>query len=486
VLSEDYVPGRPILDTHRVALLDDGLYFADGQIEDEVFEYGSFLQSRMHAQGVTCSDCHDPHSLRLHEEGNALCGRCHAPEAFDTKAHHHHAAGSVAARCVSCHAPTRTYMVVDDRHDHSFRVPRPDLTEQIGTPNACNGCHADRSPRWAAQATERWRGPGAAARPHFAHALHAGRAGLADAEPALAALALDASQPAIARATALRLLGGYLSPRSQPALAHGLASEDPLLRLAAAETAQALEPSERLALVQPLLRDPVRAVRIEAAQALAGVPPRLWSTPDRAALADALAEYRAAQQMSLDRPEAHLNLGNLHALLGERDAARREYEAAIRLAPYALPAYVNLADLLRAEGRDAEGEAVLRTALARAPADADALHALGLLLVRERRMGEAVDALGRAAAGAPGRARYAVAHALVLQATGDEAGATKVLADVHARRPGEREPLAALVVLHRDRGDLVAARRLAAELQQLAPDDPLAREMLSPGAPGGH
>jgi tetratricopeptide (TPR) repeat protein len=483
VLSEDYVHGHTLLDTHRVAFLDEGLYFADGQIEDEVYEYGSFLASRMYAHGVTCSDCHDPHSLHLREEGNALCGRCHAPEVFDTPKHHHHAEGSVAARCISCHAPTRTYMELDARHDHSFRIPRPDLTVAIGTPNACNGCHPKKSARWAADTVARWRGPGATPRAHFGSALHAGRAGLPNAEGDLAALALDESQPAIARASALRLLGGYLSSRSLPALQQGLTSADPLLRLAAAESAQAIPPPERLALVRPLLRDPVRAIRLEAATSLVNVPPSLWSAGDRNALADALAEYRSAQQVHLDQPEAHLKLGNLHVNLGELDAARAEYETALRIAPYALPAYVNLADLLRLQGRDVEGEALLRQALARAPENADVWHVLGLLLVREKRMGEAVDALGQAATRAPDRTHYAVAHALALQAAGDEARSLKLLEAAHARRPGEREPLAVLVGIHRDRGDVASAQRFARELQHLAPDDPLALEVLSTAAP---
>lgn len=444
VLSEQYVHGRSLLDTHRPALLDEGLYFADGQIQDEVFEYGSFLQSRMHAQGVACSDCHDPHSLRLREEGNALCGRCHAPEVFDAKTHHHHEPGSVAARCVSCHAPTRTYMQVDARHDHSFRVPRPDLSEGTGSPNACTGCHPKKSPRWAADAITRWRGPGVPPRAHFGSAIHAGRTGAENAESVLLALALDESEPVIARATAIRLLGAFLTPRSLPAVERALASEEPLLRLAAAGAAEALPPEERLARLRPLLRDPVLAVRLEVVEPLASVPASLWNPADRATLADVLTEYRAAQKRSEDQPEGQLNLGNLHALLGEPDAALARYDTAIRLAPYAIPAYVNRADLLRSIGREAEAEASLREALARAPEDADVQYALGLSLVRQKRMSEAVEVLGRAATLAPERSRYAVAYALVLQAEGEGARAADVLQAAHARRPGDPE-LAAML-----------------------------------------
>ena len=436
-LREDYVHGRPILDTHLVALLDEGLYFADGQIRDEVYEIGSFLQSRMHAAGVTCSDCHDPHSLRLREEGNALCGRCHSPEAFDTAEHHHHAPGSAAARCVTCHAPTRTYMVVDARHDHSFRVPRPDLSAEVGSPDACTGCHPNRSQRWAADTIARWRGPRPAPREHFGAALHAGRAGAAGAEQRLAALALDETRPAIARATALRLLGDYLTPESLPALRAGVFAADPLLRLAAAEAGAALPPEERLGVLLALLRDPVFAVRSEAALSLADVPAPLWSPADRARLADVLAEHRAALATQLDQPQSHVGLGNLHAMFGDLGAAKSEFEQAIALAPWAIPAYVNLADVQRAQGSEHEAEATLRRALARDPRSADVLHALGLALVRQKRMPEAVNALGRAAALAPGRSRYAVAYALALRETGDERRAQEVIDAARARRPGD-------------------------------------------------
>ncbi|MET0618952.1 MAG: multiheme c-type cytochrome, partial [Thermoanaerobaculia bacterium] len=158
VVAADYVYGQPLLQTHRPALLDEGLYYADGQILDEVYEYGSFLQSKMHAKGVSCSDCHNPHDLKVAGSADRVCAGCHAPEKFDTTAHHFHKADSAGARCTSCHMPTRDYMVVHTRHDHSFRVPRPDLSVAIGIPNACTQCHRDRSDRWAADAAKKWWG----------------------------------------------------------------------------------------------------------------------------------------------------------------------------------------------------------------------------------------------------------------------------------------------------------------------------------------
>jgi len=143
-LTESYRHGGSLLDTHAPALLDAALYFADGQIREEVFEWGSFLQSRMHRAGVTCSDCHDPHSLAVRGEGNAACAGCHLPSRFDAVEHHRHRPGTRGAACVECHMPAREYMVVDRRRDHSLRVPRPDLATALGAPDACTACHRDR------------------------------------------------------------------------------------------------------------------------------------------------------------------------------------------------------------------------------------------------------------------------------------------------------------------------------------------------------
>ena len=74
--------GQPLADTHQPALLTRGLYEADGQMRDEVYNYGSFLQSRMYQQGVTCSDCHDPHSGKLRAPGNGVCYQCHSAEKY--------------------------------------------------------------------------------------------------------------------------------------------------------------------------------------------------------------------------------------------------------------------------------------------------------------------------------------------------------------------------------------------------------------------
>ena len=436
-LREGRELGAPFLDGHRPALLREGLYQADGQIEDEVYVWGSFVQSRMFAAGVTCGDCHDPHSLAVAEPADATCQSCHRPAVFATTEHHHHGEDSAGASCTACHMPARTYMGVDKRHDHSFRLPRPDLTLDIGVTNACNDCHEDRSAEWAAEAAARWWG--APDPRHYGVALHAGRRGLPGADALLVALSEDETQPAIARATALALLRAPSETAAARALAAGLGHGDPLLRLGALEASERIDPHSRRVLVKPLLRDPLLAVRSEAARVLADVPPAAWSNAERHSFDRALAEYEVAQLVHADQPSAHVNLAVLATRRGDQAAARAAYETALRVGPWFVPAYVNLADLERHEGREAEAERLLRRGLTIAPDNAELHHALGLALVRVKRVDEALVELEIAARLAPAVPRYAYVYAVGLHSSGYEQKALAVLAAARARHPGDAD-----------------------------------------------
>jgi Flp pilus assembly protein TadD len=491
LLTEDYRPGRLLADTHRPALLDEGLYYADGQMRDEVYNWGSFLQSRMYAKGVTCSDCHDPHTQKVKVGKDDVCSSCHQPERFANRKHHFHREGGKGASCVACHMRKETYMVVDPRHDHSFRVPRPDLTVALGrenAPNACNDCHRDRSPQWAAQAVRRFYPGGQQTKPHYARALYAGRTFRPGAEAALLEVVRDPKVPGIVRGTAVSLLPPHLGPESLPALQKAARDDDPLVRLGAATTLEALPPRERLRVGVHLLWDPVRAVRVEAVPAFADVPDALLETEQRAAFDRSLDDFFLAQRSNAERPESHVNLGIVHVKRGRLDEARRDYEAALRLAPWFLPAYVNLADLLRLQGRDDEGEGLLRRAIQVDPGNASVRHALGLLLVRRRRPAEALAELGRAAELAPGSPDLAYAYAIGLHSAGRVDEALAVLQAAQKRSPGARSLLVALVTIHRERGSLREARAWARKLEEAAPGDPSARALadsLEPSGPVG-
>jgi predicted CXXCH cytochrome family protein len=456
--SAEDLHGRAFLDQFAPATLREGLYQADGQIDGEVYEYGSFLQSRMHAAGVRCSDCHDPHSLRLRAEGNALCTRCHAetPDArfpglrakrYDAPAHHRHAEGSPGSSCVACHMPKRTYMVVDPRHDHSLRIPRPDLSAKLGAPNTCNACHAERSPAWAAEAIALWVGPGREPAPHWGEVLAAARARAPEAGPALVALVADRERPAIVRATAVELLPAY-GADGEAALARAAGDPEDLVRLAAARSLELLPLEARIDPAERALRDPLRAIRIEAARALGPLASEFFGPAGRHALRAALEEYAAIQRADADLAPSHHNLALLAEAGGDPEAAELGYRAALRLDPGFQPARVNLATLLSRVNRNAEAEALLREALARAPDDGEIHYSLGLLLAEEQRFEEAEAELAQAAARLPARARVRYNHALALQRLGRTGEAEAGLLAARAAAPEDPDVLRALVALY--------------------------------------
>ncbi len=469
--GDDWQPGMPFGDAYRLALVEPGLYWADGQMRDEVYVHGSFLQSRMHAKGVSCSDCHDPHTQKLRAPGNAVCGQCHAPSRFDVTAHHRHAAGSPGAACAACHMPTTTYMVVDPRHDHSMRIPRPDRSVALGTPNACTGCHAKEGAKWAADAVARWRPQLKPGFQTWAEAFDAGDRGAPGAQASLAAVVNDPEVPAITRASAIPRLVRHPGRATLPALEKALADPDPIVRLAAASALRDADPALRVRLLPKLLADPVRVVRIEAARGLAGAPEARLSADDRGRLAKAQDELLAALRYDADRPESQTELGGWHVARGQAEQAAAAYRQALALDPTYVAASVNLADLLRDLGREREAETVLRDAIRADPAAAAARHALGLSLVRQKRTPEALAALGEAARLSPGDARFAYVYAVALHDAGHRADATRTLEAAIARHPYDREILLALASYEREAGNLGKAAQRAKLLVALEPDN---------------
>jgi len=470
-ISDDYVHGKPPLDTHRLALLADDLYWNDGQMRDEVYNWGSFVQSEMYAKGVTCSDCHEPHSLKLRKPGNAVCGQCHQPTKYDHAKHTHHAQNTPGAACAACHMPTTTYMVVDPRHDHSMRIPRPDLSAKLGMPNACNNCHTKKPAQWAADAIVKWNGKVPLGYQQFAEALHAGALGTPGARGALLAVIADKEQPALVRASAIDRLGHWLTPTTIGPVTNALNDPDSVVRLAAVNALASTDPATRQRYLPRLLDDPVRSVRMETARALSGAPESGLSEGQRRAFAGAWAEYVAAQTYIADRPEGRMNLGNLYAERGDAGAAIAEYRKAIALDPTFAAAYANLADLYRARGADGEAEATLREGLKRDPRAAALHHTLGLTLVRQKRPAEAIKALAEAARLDPGSARYAYVYAVALHDSGQPQQALKVLEAALKRHPYDRDVLSGLAYFSAQAGSRDLALRYVKQLRELDPEN---------------
>jgi predicted CXXCH cytochrome family protein len=470
---EDWVPGRWLSQTHVVEALARSTYHADGQMRDveEAYNYGPFKQSRMFAAGVTCSDCHEPHGAKLRLPGEGVCLQCHGKEKYAEVSHRHHASVDPAPSCIACHMPARSYMVVDTRHDHSFRIPRPDVSEKLGTPNACNDCHTDKDPQWAAEAVEDWFGPNRKGFQSYAGAFQASREDRADAAALLAVLAGDVNAPGIARATALSELAPRLTPANIGLARNALTDPDPMVRIGALDMLENVPAGQVWAWVSPLLTDPVRGVRIRAASLLAAVPTESQPPPDRERFERAAKEFIDAQRSNADRPEARITLGSFFARRGESATAEAEYRAALRLSPAYLAASINLADLYRQTGRDGEGEAVLRTAIDASPREAAAHHALGLTLTRLRKSDAALAEFRQAAELDPDSARYVYVYAVALNSSGQVERALAVLKEGFARHPGDRDTLSGLIAFSRAAGDLRSALLYAEKLATITPQD---------------
>jgi len=267
-LTDAVHAGQPFADGFRLSLLERGLYHADGHMQDEVFNHGSFLQSRMFAKGVTCSDCHDPHTQKLRAEGNAVCEQCHQLAKYATRAHHFHDPASKAGQCATCHMPTVTYMVVDPRHDHSFRVPRPDLAATLGTPDVCASCHADKPAGWTAAELQKRLGRPPAGFQTFAGAFSAADRGAPGAGGLLAQIANDGAQPAIVRASALARASALDPALPGLNVTSALGDPDPIVRAAAGMGLAAIgSPEQQLAVAQAVDGEPDPTVRTILASA---------------------------------------------------------------------------------------------------------------------------------------------------------------------------------------------------------------------------
>jgi len=477
-IAEAYTAGAPFEDYYAPSLITSGLYYPDGQQRDEVYTHGSFLQSRMAHAGVTCADCHDPHSGRPRAQGNTLCAQCHAPSKYDSGSHHFHPAKTPGAECVSCHMPATTYMGVDARRDHSIRIPQPDRSVTMGVPNACNGCHENRTAIWADEQLRARLGRAPAGFQTFADAFHAADARDAGSADALRRVADDASHPPIVRASALARLADLPGRVAVDAAARHVGDPDPSVRRAALAIFDTLPPEDRVGPVARLLRDPVRSVRLQAAWLLAPASASLAGTSEEAAFTRAAEEFVASRRDRADRPEDRATLGIFYAQMGQTPEAVAEYRAAIRLAPRFPAAYINLSDLQREQGREPDAERTLREGLSMVPNDPMLHHALGLSLARTGRPAEAVVELKRASE-LSAEARFSYAYAVAMHSSGKIDEAIAILERARTRHPRDGDVLFALATFHRDAGRTVKALEYAEQLGRFSPDDAEAQALIA-------
>jgi len=480
-----HTPGEPYADGFQPSVLSDALYHHDGQIDEEVYVYGSFVQSKMFHAGVRCTDCHDPHTMKLAAPGNALCVRCHTAEPYNTPAHHFHSVESTGASCVECHMPHQNYMGIDARRDHSIRIPRPDLAAKTGAPDACTQCHTDQTQSWAAEHFTNWWGKGPR-NAHYGEILAAARAGGPGSLEALIALAGDQDQPGNVRATAVETLGqGELTPPALQALRNRLADADPTVRIQALIALDPMPVPARSALATPLLADPRRSVRAEAARLLAPARGQL-AAADLAAFDKAAADFRNKQAAVSDRGAGHHALALFESDLGNAAAAEAAYRVAIVVEPEFIPARINLAEMLYGQNRMREAEEIFRAAPAAAMLDGDrgiAHESLARFLVRQKRYDEGLAELAAAVALMPRHAATMYFYGVALNSLGRFPEALPVLQKAHEIEPRNVEYLIGLATVCRDGGKADLALGYARAALALQPENPQLQQLV--GSLGG-
>ncbi|WPO98102.1 cytochrome c3 family protein [Pseudomonas sp. HR96] len=489
-LGDDQKPGQPLLDAYLPAALTRDLYELDGKIKGEVFEHGSFVQSKMFAKGVRCSNCHNPHSTELKALGNGVCLQCHnsagktgvpgvdgaglQAKNYDSPEHHHHQPGQPGSQCVDCHMPGKLFMVNDLRHDHSFSLPNPALAQRIGMPDACLTCHQDLPAQQVIERFKDWYGEAELHTPsaQYAQSLWQARSAQPGAAAALFSQLDDHLLAAIRRATLVAELPAYPSQQALAASSTALRDPAPQVREAAVNALAAQLPAEqRVDLLGPVLRDPILAVRIASAHALLGAGPQLGGY--QAAFEQAIGEYEQVQLSLQERAEANLNLALLYQATGRADQVEPYLRTALQRDGDFLPALVTLVQWLDARQRQAEADALLAARLKAQPQVALLQFTQGLALVRRGQAQAALAALREANRLEPDNARYAYVLALSLQDQGDTEGARRLLQSALDRHPENRDVRLALVAQLRDDGQVAQMKTLIDQLKAINPGDPV-------------
>ena len=456
-LDNSYKPGEKFDAHYLLSQLGESLYFSNGAIKDEVYEYGSFKQSKMYEAGVTCSDCHDVHSLSRDTLNDTVCFKCHQASTYTSTKHHFHQENARGASCISCHMPSRTYMGVDERNDHSFRLPRPDLSVGTDNPNACNQCHTDKDAQWANDVMVKWYGKVPVGKQNFAHALDALHTSSQNAPQSLYEV-LMGSQPNIAKATAIAYLGNYPSQQTYTTTLQMLRNSDSDIRLSALQALEAFPAQMRVQETIKVLDDEAKMVRIEAAKQLSILPKGELDAVTAAKLSKGIEEYRQTLLFNADRPESQTALGTLYANLGEPEKAKAAFEEALRIQKAYTPATINYVHFLQNTNQEDEAFSILLNGLKNSSEQSELHYALGLWYVRHHDTTKALEALGRAANLDKDNAQFQYVYAVAL-ANDNVKEAISILESSLKKHTGDVQTLYALVYYCRQIGDNKTAQQ---------------------------
>lgn len=406
-------PSKAFLDQFSPSFITYPLYEVDGQIKEEVFVYGSFLQSKMYKAGVNCIDCHDPHTMQVKAQDNGLCLQCHSAEEFNQVSHFKHEVGSAGSMCVNCHMPTARYMGVDDRRDHSFKIPRPDLSIKHNTPNACTNCHEDKDNLWAANTLKAWHGKPKTLSITYADFLTLQKGLPLNMNQHLAIIE-DESLNDIVRATAIAALPNTTTELPNHLIKPWVASNKPLIRLAIAKTGHLVPKNQRHLDFSRLLSDEYQSIRVAAANHLVGN-----LNVDVKLLKSAFNELMTANDINKWRGEGHLNDSLVQFTLGKPNKVIAALKNAIKVDPYFSSSYINLADIYKALGDTVNEAKVFQQVLNAAPNDGLVHYSYGLFLIRNKAKEDAVAAFKQAVALDPSNSQFIYLYALAQDSLGN-------------------------------------------------------------------
>jgi len=458
-----------MLDHYFPQLITSPLYYPDGQISDEDYVYGSFVQSKMYRNNIACNNCHNSHTLKLKFEGNMLCAQCHLPEKYNTTKHHFHKENTVAAMCVNCHMPGKYYMGNDFRRDHSFRVPRPDLSLKYGTPNACAGCHKDKSNKWAWESFEKLFGQVDSI--HFSEKLAPGILGEPNGHIGLSELIDDNKQPEIVRASAVRALSQYQDNSLINKYIALLNDESPLVRGTTLDVLSGIETTEFDSYFLPLLSDSKRTVRIKAFYALGSLSEHQIPEKYLSSYLKVKKEFEAYLNINSDFVGGQVKKANYHLKHGNLQKSIEGYEKALKIDNIDNNVRLGLANLYYRNKQFQESEDAYRTVISQEPKYGPAYYSLGLLYAELERTDDAIKQIQQASILMPENIRVYYNLGLLYDKNHQPKKAEKTFLDALKIEPENESLLYALVYHYYNNGEIEKAKKNLKTLTQLYPNN---------------
>lgn len=431
-LSKDLIRSEEIMDNMIPQIIDNQFYFADGQIKDEDYEYGSFVQSKMFHNGVRCSSCHNPHSGKLLAVDNQLCMNCHDPK-YNSKQHHFHVVNTESSKCINCHMQQRTYMGNDHRRDHSFRVPRPDQSIVYNTPNTCTSCHKQKNAKWAADAIIKWYGPKRSY--HFSDDLLPGSLLNDKSEKHLVKLLGDTLQPEIVRATAVFYLSSLHTTVSVKLLMEMLNDNQAMVRYHALRGLANFSPQLWQQVAYTKLSDPVRAVRIAAADLYHQIPEQSIPGSYKMAFQQADEENRKYLNYQTDFAAGNVMLADYQLQGGEHVRAVENYIRGLSKDSLMNYARFNLSSAYNMLGKNNEALQVLKDVAAIDPGNERVYYKLGLLYFEMGNVDAAIASFQQGVERKAANVSLYYNYGLVLQQEGKLIDAEKILKKGYAIDP---------------------------------------------------